>query len=116
MKIVTKCILILLFAACFQNLYAQRTAVSETISAINKMVQTVEKIQEELQRYDTEMCAIILRNAGARQIHLTRAFQAFEAQQTEMGLKYISESKRIVQSDIDRLSSARPGSRMSLVL
>lgn len=116
MKTVTTTLLILLLSFCYQSANAQRMAVNETTLSINKMIQTVETIQSELQRCNTEMCEVILRNAGIRKNHLTRALQSFEAQQREMGLKYVSETKRIVESDIDRLSSARLDNRMKLVL
>ena len=115
MKTATTALLILLLSLSYQNLNAQRLAVNETTVSINKMIQTVETIKAELQRCDTEMCEIILRNAGARQSYLTRALQAFEAKQTDLGLKYVSETKRIVESDVDRLSSARLDNRMNLV-
>ena len=66
MKTVTTTLLILLLFMCYQSVNAQRMAINETTLSINKMIQTVETIQSELQRCNTEMCEIILRNAGLR--------------------------------------------------
>lgn len=95
---------------------AQNIEMNRYGETIDRMIQTVETIQRELQRCNSELCSTIQKNAFVRADYLSRAKQSFEANDSDSGWRFIRETHKIVKGDVDRLSSYRLPDVLNIVL
>lgn len=91
----------------YSNVCSAQTPDGVEIESIDKMIRTVETIQRELNRCESELCDTVMKNAGARMGYFLKAKKAFGEGNTEMGFEAIEEAHEIIKGDIKRLSVDR---------
>lgn len=84
--------------------------------SVDKMIRTVETIQKELNRCESDLCETIGKNADARHGYLLKAKKAFREGEHQVGFDAIEEVHKIIKSDIERLSTDKLPRQLSSVL